>query len=175
MEFDCYNFTNVKGALVKSPAASCGLYDISSVYWQRVKDYIDVFEEHGAFTYMPIAYYAGYQAFYDYETSGNPRDKELMDRMAALMEKRHIETEWYEPKPAGLTEAEIHDSDIAYGGEGYIYIADSAVGSAAVYTLDGRQIFTSGAEQLSYGITVSCTPGLYLVRTPAKTVKVVVK
>lgn len=175
MEFEGYNFTNVNGSLVKSPSPACGLYDVSPVYWQRVKDYVDVFENHEAFTYMPIAYYAGYQAFYDYETSGNPRDKELMDRMAALMEKRHIETEWYEPKPAGIDEVEVHDSDIAYGGEGYIYIADGSVGNASVYTLDGRSIYTADAERLSYGITLPCAPGVYLVQTPRKTVKVMVK
>lgn len=179
MEMEGYNFTNVNGTIQKSPAPSCGLYDISPVFWGRVKDYIDVFESHEAFGFLPVAYYAGYQAFYDYETSGNPRDKELMDRMASIMEHRHIVTEWYEPKQAGIDEI-VNDSDIAYGGDGYIYIDDRA-GNAAIYSLDGRCIYNgstagqAGTERLSYGISVSCLPGVYLVRSGAKTVKVLVK
>lgn len=176
MEFEGYNFTNLNGTIVKSPAPSCGLYDISPIFWERVKDYIDVFENLGAYDYMPIAYYAGYQAFYDYDNSGNIKDKELMDRMAKHMENRHIVTEWYTPKSAGIGEVEINDSDIAYGGEGFIYISENAGDEVCIYSLDGRKIDASAkSEQLSYGRTVSCQRGVYLVRSPKKTVKVLVK
>ena len=180
MEFEGYNFTNVKGSLVKSPAPSCGLYDISPVFWQRLKDYIDVFENKEAFRLMPIAYYAGYQAFYDYETSGNPKDKELMDRMASLMEQRHIDTDWYTPKPAGINDMEIRDSEIAYGADGYIYISDKAKDSVEIFTLDGRRIHSAGhtslnTARLSYGSTFKCNPGIYVVKSGSKDIKVAVK
>lgn len=175
MEFEGYNFTNVNGTISKSPAPSCGLYDISPVFWQRIKDYIDVFEERDAFGYMPIAYYAGYQAFYDFETSGNPRDKELMDRMAALMEDRHVQTGWYDPGSAGIDVVEVCDSDIAYGGDGYIYISGNAGPDAAIYSLDGRQICSARTNRLEYGTAVACSPGIYLVRSGRKAVKVIVR
>lgn len=74
----------------------------------------------------------------------------------------------------------VNDSDIAYGGDCYIYIDDRA-GNAAIYSLDGRCIYNgssadqAGTERLSYGLSVSCLPGVYLVRSGAKTVKVLVK
>lgn len=176
MEFEGYNFSNVNGTIQKYAPSSCGLYDVSPVFWLRVKDYIDVFENLGAFDYMPVAYYAGYQAFYDYETSGNPKDKELMDRLAKIIENRHIATDWYTPKDAGIGEAEINDSDIAYGGKGFIYISEDAGDNVCVYTLDGRMIDVSAnSEQLSYGCTVACATGIYLVKSSKKTVKVVVR
>jgi len=176
MEFEGYNFTNVNGSLIKTPAYSCGLYDVSPTFWNRVKDYIDIFETLGAFEMMPIAYYAGYQAFYDYETSGNPKDKELMDRIAKLMEERHIVTEWYTPNAAGIEDAELHDSDIAYGGKGYIYISNDAGDSVEAYAIDGRKISGNAeTEGLNYGYTIACQPGIYVVKSEKKSVKVIVR
>lgn len=171
MEFEGYNFTNVKGKKIKTPAAACGLYDISPTFWHRVKDYIDAFENGNVWDTLPIAYYAGYQAFYDYEKSGNPKDKELMDRIASHMERRHITTGWYEPKNAGIDEAVSDSKQTVYGGKGYIYMTDR---NAAIYTPDGRQIHSPGqaVDTHHFGYSVACEPGIYIVKTMDNAVKV---
>lgn len=179
MEFEGYNFTNNGGKIEKYPAPSCGLYDISPVFWNRVKDYIDVFEDLSAFDMLPIAYYAGYQAFYDYETSGNPKDKELMDRMAKLIEERHIITEWYESDNAGIDDVGLSDDSTVWGGDGFIYISDDACSNTYIYSVDGTMIFCSAGDydhqRLSYGRTISARPGVYIVRNNGKTAKIMVK
>jgi len=54
----------------------------------RLISYIDAFEDHEVFKKASIAYYQGGAAIYQFSRSKNPIDKELMDRLAAIIIKR---------------------------------------------------------------------------------------
>lgn len=176
MEWEGYNFSyNGPGQpLVQYPRANCGLYDFSPAYYQRLVDYIDWFERFGVFANSSIAYYAGYQAVYDFAQSSNPKDHEVMDRLASLLEERHIKAGWHDEK-GSVDAVEISDREIAYGAQGYIYIAETAGNDVTVCTIDGRTIDTSHSDDLTYGKALPCSPGIYIVSTPARSVKVIVR
>ena len=46
---------------------------------------------------MPVAYYTGYQAVYDFQHSPDIRDRKLLDRLAAIINRRHIKSGWLLP------------------------------------------------------------------------------
>ena len=54
----------------------------------RLISYIDAFEDHEVFKKASIAYYQGGAAIYQFSRSKNPIDKELMDRLVAIIIKR---------------------------------------------------------------------------------------
>ncbi len=41
-----------------------------------------------------MAYYTGYQAVYDFENSPCERDRRLLDRLAAIINRRHFKSGW---------------------------------------------------------------------------------
>lgn len=96
VEFDGYSFyRDMKGdSLVRTLPRDCCLYDVSPEFHQRFTDYIDRYEREHVFDTMPVAYYTGYQAVYDFENSPNERDRRLLDRLAAIIHRRHIKSGW---------------------------------------------------------------------------------
>lgn len=177
MEFEGYNYswspsTNVR---TKYTCESCGLYDVSPAFYQRLVDYIDHFEKEAVFTYLPIAYYSGFEAVYDFMTSGNKKDHELMDRLALLMNARHVDNGWDKEPTAGIDNVTTGDNTIAYAVDGGIYISDSAADAVSIYTTDGRQVYALDGERLSYGKIYSCPRGVYIVRCGDRAVKVAVR
>ena len=181
MEFEGYNFswdpkTETRTMLTPS---NCGLYSYSPTYYQRFVDYINKFEAAHEFEMAPLAYYSGFQGVYDFEMSGHPKDKEIINRLATLMNQRHIVSGWdAAPRTTAIDDIAVDDRVLAYGLDGAIYIAREGVEDAAIYSLDGKEIYAAGAaagEKLSFGITVPCEPGIYVVRIGSRSIKVSVK
>ncbi|MEQ7798997.1 DUF4855 domain-containing protein [Pedobacter sp. ASV1-7] len=54
----------------------------------RLKAYIEAFKRNGAFAESPIAYYEGGNGMYLFSKSNDPKDKALMDELAAEIIKR---------------------------------------------------------------------------------------
>ncbi len=187
MEFEGYNYSWNPTTKIRSKFAptNIGLYGYSPTsprFYQRLVDYIDYFEANAVFEFMPIAYYSGFQAIYDFMNSGHPKDHELVDRLALLMNKRHVENEWdSEPRVVdgsnGIEDVETGDCNIAYAVDGGIYISDNAAGDVAVYTVDGRAVYSraNGGERLAYGETFACPAGIYIVRSGGKSLKIAVR
>ena len=96
VEFDGYSFyRDMKGdSLVRTLPRDCCLYDVSPEFHQRFKDYVDRYEREKVFDTLPMAYYTGYQAVYDFENSPCERDRRLLDRLAAIINRRHIKSGW---------------------------------------------------------------------------------
>ena len=65
------------------------LADANNSFYNRLVAYIDHFEKQGVFEQSAIAYYSGYAAVLDMYKSKNPKDKQVMDRLASLIAKRH--------------------------------------------------------------------------------------
>lgn len=181
IEFEGYNFgyDPVNGVRTKYAPGNMGLYGFSPAFYQRLVDYLDAFDDEAVFEFLPIAYYTGFQAVYDFMTSGNNKDKELMNRLAEYLNARHVVTGWDKEPSAGIDDVMIADYEIAYGVNGAIYIADKYADKVTIYSLDGKTVYTSSAnvkgEKMFYGRTVECRPGVYVVRADGKSVKVVVK
>ena len=160
---------------VVAQSNSC-LYDHSQAFYNRFVEYVDLFEEKGVFDFMPIGYYAGYQAVYDFTNSKNPKDQEIINRLASFIEKRHIQSEWYIPQSAGISDAVGDNQATVYGLDGAIYISDVAAGKVEVFGVDGRKVVSreiSGGFR--YGVTVDCPSGVYIVRAGSNVTKVTVR
>lgn len=176
LEFEGYNYswnpdTKTLSRLTPNNAA---LYDISPTFYQRLVDYIDYYEQDEVFKWMPMAYYSGFQGVYDLMQSGNKKDREVMDRLASLMNARHIESEWDKEPSAGITEA-TDGPAIAYAVDGGIYISDDAAGSVSIYTIDGSEVCMRDGERMFYGEVYPCDKGIYVVHCGDRAVKVAVR
>lgn len=97
MEFEGNWVRGLRDQRVVEVQDNAGFYDNSPAFHQRFVDYIDAFEQGGAFKSKPLAYYSGFQAVHDFKNSANERDRQLIDRLAALIEARHIASGWYNP------------------------------------------------------------------------------
>lgn len=58
-------------------------------YYQRLIDYIDVFEKKGVYDESAIAWYSGTKGMIDMNASTDPYDRGVLDRMARHIIKRH--------------------------------------------------------------------------------------
>lgn len=181
LEFEGYNFawdpkTQTRSRLTPS---NCGLYACSPKFYKRFVDYIDKFEENYEFEYAPLAYYSGFQGVYDFEKSGHAKDKEVINRLATLINRRHVISGWDSaPRTTGIDDIAVDDRVLAYGLEGAIYIAREGIEDAAIYSLDGKVIYAAGAisgEKHAFGETIPCEPGIYIVRIASRSIKVAVK
>lgn len=179
MEFEGYNFSwSAATGRKRLTPANCGLYGISPEFYQRFVDYIDYYEKEDVFTWMPLAYYSGFQGVFDFMNSGHPKDRELIDRLAILMNTRHVSTGWdTEPSFAGIDEITANGCSEAYAVEGGIYVADNAGADVSICTPDGRVVYTraKSGERLAYGEVFACSRGVYVVRIGQRTVKVAVR
>jgi len=153
------------------PQSNSALYEHSPIYHQRFIDYIDALEEYEIFTFKQMAYYCGYQAVYDFAKSTHPKDKEVMDRLASILEKRHITSGWYVADNAGCIEIEAGDHITVSSSKGSIDIRSPHPVEACVFSTDGIKIF-DGNGDTSY--TVGCHPGIYIVKAGSHTVKIAV-
>lgn len=181
MEFEGYNYswTFGSGDAVRYEPANIGLYGKHPEFYQRLVDYIDRFEEELVFDYLPVAYYSGFQAVYDFENSGHPKDKEIMNRLAEILNYRHQTTGWDKEPTAGINDVSLNDRLMAYGLNGAIYIADAAGSDVAVYSIDGQLVYSkltdATSSRLQYGYTIACQPGVYVVRVGSRSIKVAVR
>ena len=57
-------------------------------YYDRLVDYLDVFERKGVFDESSVAWYSGTKGYLDMARSDDPKDAEIMDRMASIVAKR---------------------------------------------------------------------------------------
>ncbi|MCH5347394.1 MAG: DUF4855 domain-containing protein [Muribaculaceae bacterium] len=57
-------------------------------YYDRLVDYIDVFEQEGVYDNSAVAWYSGTKGFLDMARSDDPKDHELTDRMARIVTRR---------------------------------------------------------------------------------------
>lgn len=181
MEFEGYNYSWSFGSgdAVRYEPANIGLYGKHPEFYQRLVDYIDRFEEEAVFDWLPVAYYSGFQGVYDFVNSGNAKDKELMDRLAKIMNGRHQSTGWDKEPSAGINDVTIDDRLLAYGIDGAIYIADDAGDDVNVYSIDGQHVYSKSigapSSRLQYGYTIDCLPGIYVVRIGERSFKVAVR
>lgn len=175
IEFEGYNFTwsPEKGREMVKPV-NCGMYGESPAFYQRFVDYIDHFENRSVFTFIPLAYYTGFRGVYDFMNSGHIKDRQLMDRLALLMNERHVDSEWdHAPVFTGIGEVTADDRNVAFAVDGGIIIADNSGSNVGVYTADGRVVYTgTGSKQSEY---FECPRGVYIVRAGGRAVKVAVK
>lgn len=175
IEFEGYNFSwsPEKGRTRQTPE-NCGMYGISPIFYQRLVDYIDHFEDQGVFTFQPLAYYSGFQAVFDFMNSGNVKDHQLMDRLALLMNTRHVDSDWdREPVYAGIDDVTADERNVAFGVDGGIIIADTTGCNVSVFTADGRVVYTrAGGNRSEY---FECPRGIYIVHAGGRAVKVAVK
>lgn len=120
-------------------------------FYTRLKDYIDEFENYGVFENSAIAYYSGNNGFNKFYYSETPQDAELMDRLAALIDKRHTNNN------AGLNSvlADKADNNFVIAGKGFIQIA-ATTPNAAVYNICGSLIHKGSGK-------INCRPGIYIV------------
>lgn len=176
-----FEFEGFYGAAT-APQWNTGMYDYSPGFYQRLVDYVDVFETYGVFDFSAISWYSGYKGFYDFAMSTNPKDHEIMDRIALLIENRHIEAGWHERTEGGIDITENDGKAIVYGADGYIYLSDKIAGNARVYNAAGQLIHDTGAaitndgaERMHYGVKLPVPPGIYIVATPTSSVKVAVR
>lgn len=161
------------------PQGNSCLYEHSAnhAFYDRFVEYVDVFEENGVFDFMPVGYYAGYQAVYDFTNSPHPKDQEIINRLASIIEQRHILGGWYDEN-AGLADAVGDARAMVYGVDGGIYVSDIAQGAVEIFTVDGRRINHLDAVNdgtFRYGTTIACQPGVYIVRAGDVTAKVTVR
>lgn len=97
MEFEGNWVRGLRDERVVEVQYNAGFYDNSPEFHQRFVDYIDAFEQGGAFKSKPLAYYSGFQAVHDFKHSTSERDRRLIDRLAALIESRHEASGWFVP------------------------------------------------------------------------------
>ncbi len=64
------------------------LADAKNSKRDRLISYINAFEDHKVFKDASVAYYQGGTAIYQFSRSKNPKDKELMDRLAKIIIQR---------------------------------------------------------------------------------------
>lgn len=204
IEFEGYNFTWNPTTKVrrKVTPVNIGLFGLNQTYYYRFKDYLDAFESYtvsasdeitylpnsgnivgekfNSFDWLPMAYYSGYQGVYDFETSGNAMDRQIINRLAIIMNKRHQITKWDSaPRtPAsGITEVAVGNNEIAFGGTGCIVIDEKAE-DVSVYTIDGRLVYSDnngGSTDYGMGRKIDCNPGIYVVRSGRSAVRVAVR
>ena len=161
------------------PQGNSCLYEhsVNHAFYDRFVEYVDVFEEFGVFDFMPVGYYAGYQAVYDFVHSDNPKDQEIINRLASIIEQRHILGGWYEAS-ASVAEVIGDARATVYGLEGAIYVSDFAEGKVDIYSADGRLVTNRNVsvddDAFRYGVAIPCPPGVYLVKTGGVTSKVIV-
>lgn len=153
------------------------MYSVNKVLYDRFLAYVDNFEDEGIFDFKPIGYYAGYQAVYDFVNSTDPKDQEIINRVMTFIEDRHIANEWYTPKPAGISEVLDDNRATVYAVDGGIYISNVAQGKVEIFTLEGLPVNMNAGvdDSFKYGATVSCAPGIYIVRAGDAAVKVAVR
>ncbi len=153
------------------------MYGANPALYNRFLEYVDNFEDYGVFDFMPIGYYAGYQAVYDFVHSSHPKDQEIINRLLSFVEQRHIDNGWYIPTPAGISEVLGDSRATVYGVEGGIYISNLAQGKVEIFTVEGTPVNTVNAvdDSYKYGVTVSCPPGIYIVRANGVSAKVAVR
>lgn len=153
---------------------NAAMYDNSPVFYQRFVDYIDILEKEAIFDFKQMAYYCGYQAVYDFARSTHPKDKAVMDRLASILENRHITSGWYIPENACITDAGIDGKVIVSAGHGTIDIHASEPVAVSVHTTDGMTLFTS-AETSRQSYSINCTSGLYIVKAGNSIHKVIIR
>lgn len=180
MEFEGNIIEGLDDKRVVKPQWNSCLYDHSKDYFARFERYVKRFEEEAVFGMMPLAYYNGYQAIYDFANSKNPKDRELLDQLSSNIESRHIESGWYDPANAGVSEITSPTSLNVYGLDGAIYVGDSCP-DVKVYSIDGRLFInldnmTAKADtDYAYGTAYPCPAGIYIVRSGNVCKKIVVR
>ncbi len=162
------------------PQGNSCLYEhsVNHAFYDRFVEYVDMFEENGVFDFMPVGYYAGYQAVYDFANSKHPKDQEIINRLASIIENRHILGGWY-AEPAGIAEAVGDARATVYGLEGAIYVSDLAADKISIYSLDGREVAARNLADSDggyrYGVSIPCAPGVYVVKAGTVAEKVIVR
>ncbi|MDE6156568.1 MAG: DUF4855 domain-containing protein [Muribaculaceae bacterium] len=63
-------------------------YDDPDSYYDRLVAYLDVFDKEGVFENSAVAWYSGSKGFIDMSRSNHPKDREICDRMAAIIAER---------------------------------------------------------------------------------------
>lgn len=176
MEFEGLNYGYIPSTdnVYTAMAPNSGLYSYHPEFYQKLVDYIDYFENEFVFDCMPVAYYNGRQAVYDFCTSNHPKDRGIMDRLATIINKRHTASGW---SVSGIDDPIISQNLNAHSVKGGIYIADETGDEVNIFATDGSLVYSRASStdgRLQYGTTVSCTPGIYIVRCGDKSVKVCV-
>lgn len=173
LEFEGCAITGYDDKRVEFVQSNAAMYDNSPVFHQRFVDYIDILEKELIFDTKQMSYYCGYQAVYDFARSTNPKDKAVMDRLASILENRHITSGWYIPENAGITDTQTDGKVIVSAEEGSIRVIQSNPAAVTVHTSDGKTVYSAAhAEGSAF---ISCVPGFYIVRVGDSVHKVIVR
>lgn len=157
---------------VTQAQGNSALYGNSPVFHQRFIDYIDILEESLIFEAKQMSYYCGYQGVYDFAQSNHPKDKQLMDRLASILENRHILSGWYVPDNTGITDVSSESKAIITVKDRSISIKASKPIPVTVYTVSGTTVYDSAPAQ-HYNIT--CNKGIYIIKAGDTIQKVIVR
>ncbi|MDE5555107.1 MAG: DUF4855 domain-containing protein [Muribaculaceae bacterium] len=161
------------------PQGNSCLYEhsLNHAFYDRFVEYVDMFEDNGVFDFMPVGYYAGFQAVYDFTHSKNPKDQEIINRLASIIEQRHILGGWYDAN-AGIADAVGDARATVYGMKGAIYVSDFAGGKINIYSIDGRNLIQQNSvgedNPYRYGEAIPCPAGIYIVKAGKTVTKVTV-
>lgn len=174
LEFEGCGVTGIDDKRVVAPQFNAAMYENSPVYHQRFIDYIDILEETLIFDAKQMAYYNGYQGIYDFAQSKHPKDKQLMDRLATILENRHVASGWYDADNAGLVDIDINDKVIINSYNGVISVKATTAVPVTVYSLDGLTVYNSG-KAISDNYSINCNKGIYIVKVDNHVEKIVVR
>ena len=174
LEFEGYGVSGIDDNRVVAPQFNAAMYENSPVYHQRFIDYIDILEETLIFDAKQMAYYNGYQGIYDFAQSTNRKDKELMDRLATILENRHVASGWYNADNAGLIEVDFDNKVIVNGNNGEIVVKAAKAVPVTVYSLDGLTVYNSG-KAMSEDYNIKCNKGIYIVKVDDQITKIIVR
>lgn len=136
-------------------------FEYTNSNYSRLKSYLDIYEQEGVFATSMIAYYMGTRGFLDMVESNNINDIAIMDRLAALIEKRHNSV-----SAVSDLNAETHTT-FALGGNNAVVISSDAP-SAQVYTTSGTLVAKGSGSH-------SCAPGVYIAVNNGKAIKLLVQ
>lgn len=152
------------------------LFSVSQEYRARMLDYINHFEEQYVFDYMPVAYYSNDLGVKEFKQSTNKFDQAFINRLAGIINKRHVETGWdAAPRAAGMDDVMVEpDYEIAYAVDGGIFIDNRVDCEVEIYAIDGRVVMQASPRYGDFGYVVPCPKGLYVVKAGKRSVKIAV-
>ena len=128
-------------------------------YYDRLVDYLDVFERKGVFDRASVAWYSGTRGFLDMALSEDPADRQIIDRIAQIVAKRqHNKAQSF-----AWPKNDIRDLALIYqGGTGRIdwtetdfepYVAHTFADGTTDWIFDGYLFLEMHSPNASLGTT----------------------
>ncbi len=153
---DAISYAKNRGMSLEVEFEADGLWDDNipdnQMRYGRLGDYLDAFTSKGVFDVATVSWYSGTQGLLDMSRSTHPKNIEMIDRIASIVEERH--SRMWEVAGVGNVETDV-DTSFATAGNGYISIAQGHLG-AAIYSTSGAMIARGSGDH-------HVAPGIYVV------------